>query len=87
MPVFTVGGNVGRTLASVLNVPFIETSHQTGHILAGMIGSPPLKPPFVALHISGGTTESLLVRRGNGSVCSGRRWIFTPGSFWTGSAF
>ena len=60
MPVFTVGRNVGRSLASVLNVPFMETSHQTGHILAGMIGNPPLQPPFIALHISGGTTESLL---------------------------
>jgi len=60
MPVFTVGKNVGRTMASVLGVPFFETSHQEGHILAGMIGNPPLNEPFVALHLSGGTTESLL---------------------------
>ncbi len=60
MPVFTVGTNFGRSLASVLKVPFFGTSHQTGHILAGMIGNAPLKPPFVALHLSGGTTETLL---------------------------
>ncbi|MBE0600837.1 MAG: hypothetical protein IH607_03555, partial [Firmicutes bacterium] len=60
MPVFTVGRNFGRTLASVLRVPFFETSHQMGHILAGMIGHPPLNAPFVALHLSGGTTETLL---------------------------
>ena len=60
MPVFTVGRNFGRTLASVLRVPVYKTSHQMGHVLAGMIGHPQMKQPFVALHISGGTTESLL---------------------------
>jgi N6-L-threonylcarbamoyladenine synthase len=47
-------------LASLLGVPFFAISHQRGHILAGMIGNPPLKEPFVAVHLSGGTTESLL---------------------------
>ena len=61
MPVFVVGRNTGRTAASLLGVPFFETSHQLGHILAGQIGNPPMKQPFVALHLSGGTTESLLV--------------------------
>ena len=60
MPVFTVGRNFGRTLASVLRVPFFQTSHQTGHILAGIIGNPPVEGPFIALHLSGGTTETLL---------------------------
>lgn len=60
MPVFTVGRNFGRALASALRVPFFETSHQLGHILAGMIGNPPIKTSFVALHLSGGTTETLL---------------------------
>ncbi|MBN1778125.1 MAG: hypothetical protein JW811_08400 [Clostridiales bacterium] len=60
MPVFTVGKNIGQTIASTLNVPFFQTSHQAGHILAGRIGNPPLREPFVALHLSGGTTESLL---------------------------
>ena len=60
MPVFTVGKNVGRTIASALGVPYFQTSHQMGHILAGMIGNPPIQLPFVALHLSGGTTDSLL---------------------------
>ena len=61
MPVFLVGRNFGMSLASLLGVPFFGTSHQLGHILAGQIGNPPLAGPFVAVHISGGTTESLLV--------------------------
>lgn len=60
MPVFTVGRNFGRALASLLGVPFYPASHQLGHVLAGQIGNPPLKPPFVAVHLSGGTTECLL---------------------------
>ncbi len=60
MPVFTVGGNFGRAAASLLGVPFFGTSHQAGHILAGRIGSPPVREPFVAVHLSGGTTECLL---------------------------
>ena len=64
MPVFTVGGNFGRAAASLLHVPFFATSHQMGHILAGQIGNPPLSEPFIAVHLSGGTTESLLCGEG-----------------------
>ena len=60
MPVFTVGKNFGMAAASLLGVPFFGTSHQAGHILAGRIGNPPLHEPFVAVHLSGGTTECLL---------------------------
>jgi N6-L-threonylcarbamoyladenine synthase len=60
MPVFTVGKNFGSSLASLLGVPFFAASHQLGHILAGKIGNPPMREPFVAVHLSGGTTESLL---------------------------
>ena len=64
MPVFTVGEGHGRVLAEGLNVPFYGTSHQQGHIAAGLIGLPPMDERFVALHISGGTTELLLWERG-----------------------
>lgn len=60
MPVFTVGRSFGMAAASLLGVPFFGTSHQAGHILAGRIGNPPLHEPFVAVHLSGGTTECLL---------------------------
>ena len=61
MPVFTVGYGQARTLACALKVPCFSVSHQQGHIAAGQIGNPLLDKPFVALHISGGTTELLLV--------------------------
>lgn len=63
MPVFTAGASAGRILASALSVPFYETSHQEGHIMAGCfsLGWVPEKP-FLAFHISGGTTELLLAR-------------------------
>ena len=59
MPVFTVGLGHARVLADVLQIPLYETSHQQGHIAAGMIGNRMPEGPFVALHLSGGTTELL----------------------------
>ncbi len=61
MPVFMAGTSAGRMLASALSVPFFETSHQEGHIMAGCfsIGWAP-ETPFLAFHISGGTTELLV---------------------------
>ena len=59
MPVFTVGMGHARVLASALNVPLYETSHQQGHVAAGLIGNKQPEEPFVALHLSGGTTELL----------------------------
>lgn len=58
MPVFTAGAGAARSLAAALDVPLFETSHQEGHIAAGCfsIGFRPDKP-FLAFHISGGTTE------------------------------
>ena len=60
MPVFTVGLGHATTAAALLNVPLYTTTHQRGHIAAGMIGNQPLKQPHLALHISGGTTDLLL---------------------------
>ncbi len=59
MPVFTVGLGHAKVLADALNVPLFETSHQQGHIAAGLIGNKQPDGAFVALHLSGGTTELL----------------------------
>ena len=59
MPVFTVGFGHAKVLADVLDVPLYETSHQQGHVAAGLIGNKQPEEPFVALHLSGGTTELL----------------------------
>lgn len=64
MPVFTPGSGLGRILAATHGVPFYETSHQEGHIAAGE-GSAEDVPAdrFLAVHISGGTTDLLDVTR------------------------
>jgi N6-L-threonylcarbamoyladenine synthase len=60
MPVFSAGVSFARALASALGAPYFETSHQEGHIAAGCF-SLRRRPaiPFLAFHISGGTTEIL----------------------------
>jgi N6-L-threonylcarbamoyladenine synthase len=64
MPVFTAGSGVGRILAATHGVPFLETTHQEGHIAAGE-GSAERVPAdqFLAVHLSGGTTDLLHVKR------------------------
>lgn len=64
MPVFTVGLGHARVIADVLNVPLYETSHQQGHVAAGLIGNAEPENAFVALHLSGGTTELLSCQKG-----------------------
>jgi N6-L-threonylcarbamoyladenine synthase len=64
MPVFLVGLGHARALAAVLDVPCYEVTHQQGHIAAGELDEEPMVEPFVALHLSGGTTELLTVSGG-----------------------
>ena len=51
-----VGVNFAKAAAYALNVPFIPVHHVRGHIAANYITYPALKPPFVALCVSGGNT-------------------------------
>jgi N6-L-threonylcarbamoyladenine synthase len=63
LPVFKAGASFGETIARLLGVPFIKTSHQEGHIRAGAhYHRDLLAHNFLAWHISGGTTELLLVQ-------------------------
>ena len=65
MPCFLVGEGQGRSLAAALGVPFYAFSHQQGHIAAAAwsAGVPELlDKPHLAWHLSGGTTELLLVQ-------------------------
>ncbi|WP_448921087.1 Kae1-like domain-containing protein [Eubacterium sp.] len=64
MPCFLVGENVATVLSSVNNVPMYKTSHQVGHILAALYSADMLElinQRFIAFHLSGGTTEALIV--------------------------
>jgi len=64
MPVFTVGAGFGRVLANSLRIPFLTTSHQEGHLMAGIWSSgAELPEKFLAVHLSGGTSELLLIKR------------------------
>ena len=64
MPCFTVGINTAHSIASVINKPVYGFSHQSGHIMAALYSSGRtdlISKRFIAFHISGGTTEALLV--------------------------
>lgn len=64
MPVFTPGYGIASSLSSGLRIPLLQTSHQEGHLAAGIISSRfPVPSHFLAVHISGGTTELLEVRQ------------------------
>ena len=68
MPVFRVAGSYGRSLSAILGVPFIAASHQEGHLAAGLWSAQgPDEKKFLAVHLSGGTTELLCVETINGS--------------------
>ena len=65
MPCFTVGLNTAKCLSSALGVPLYEFSHQAGHVAAAVYSSGHVElfdREFIAFHVSGGTTEALLVR-------------------------
>ena len=64
MPVFLVGHGAAKTLGAAMNCLVYGISHQENHILAGMWSAGgDFGPEFLALHVSGGTTEILRVQR------------------------
>ena len=64
MPCFMVGYSHAKLIADMLGVPLIEVSHQQGHVAASLWSSGHLElmdQAHLAWHLSGGTTELLLV--------------------------
>ncbi len=64
MPCFMVGYSHAKVLSDLLNVPLVEVSHQQGHVAASLWSANRLDlmdRPHLAWHLSGGTTELLLV--------------------------
>ena len=64
MPCFLAGESQASVLAAALGVPVIRVSHQQGHIAAALWSSGRMElmdRPHLAWHLSGGTTELLLV--------------------------
>ncbi len=66
MPCFLAGKAVAEAYAAAVQAPVRYFSHQEGHIMAALYssGAAELLPehPFVAFHVSGGTTDLLLCR-------------------------
>ena len=74
MPCFLAGIAAARMLADSHGVPLHETSHQTGHIMAALFSAgcmdwvEPEHKPFLAFHVSGGTTDCVLCTPDEDSV-------------------
>lgn len=65
MPCFLVGYSHAKLLADSLGVPLYSCSHQQGHIAAALWSAGAMHwmdAPHLAWHLSGGTTELLLVK-------------------------
>lgn len=64
MPCFMVGYSHAKMLSEALHVPLVEVSHQQGHVAACLWSAGRMDlmdKPHLAWHLSGGTTELLLV--------------------------
>lgn len=76
MPCFLAGLGAARTAAAVLGAPLARFTHQQGHVAAAAFGAERpewLDRPFLAFHVSGGTTDALLVQPAENRRISCRR--------------
>lgn len=82
MPCFLVGIALAEMLSAVLRIPLYKTCHQVGHILAAASSAVNgdkdvlcniLSEPHMALHVSGGTTDLLLVSPDSEKIVSIQR--------------
>jgi N6-L-threonylcarbamoyladenine synthase len=56
-----IGVTFAQGMAATRKVPLFPVNHIEGHILSGELHAPELKPPYIALVVSGGHTEVVLV--------------------------
>lgn len=71
MPCFMVGYAQATLLSDALHVPLVTCSHQQGHVASAVWSANRLElmdVPHLAWHLSGGTTELLLVEPQKGNV-------------------
>lgn len=57
-----VGVSFAKSLAYSLNIPLVPVHHIAGHIAANYLTNPELKPPFLALVVSGGHSHVIHVK-------------------------
>ena len=65
MPCFLPGVSVATAVASVDKIPLYKYSHQQGHLMAALYSADKRElygKTFLAFHVSGGTTQLLLVK-------------------------
>jgi N6-L-threonylcarbamoyladenine synthase len=76
MPVFRVGENAAVISSAALGVPLFRFSHQEGHIKA-VSNYLKLSNPgrYIAYHLSGGTSEALLIKDQDMEIVGGSRDI------------
>ncbi|MDD4699004.1 MAG: peptidase M22 [Oscillospiraceae bacterium] len=64
MPCFLVGESIAESISAALKIPIYRFSHQAGHIAAALYSANSLNlinKQFIAFHVSGGTTEAVMV--------------------------
>ncbi len=64
MPCFLVGEMAASCIGASCKIPVLRFAHQQGHVAAALYSANRLdllKERFIAFHLSGGTTEALLV--------------------------
>lgn len=62
-PCLWVGVNFAKALSFVWNIPIVPVNHIESHILVNFLGNPDIKFPAIALVVSGGHTQLILVTR------------------------
>ncbi|MBO6052618.1 MAG: peptidase M22, partial [Clostridia bacterium] len=79
MPCFLAGVSAAEMTARTQGVPLFRFSHQAGHVMAALTSAcrnggadreEMLSGPFYAFHVSGGTTDLLLVQPGEERIFS-----------------
>ena len=73
MPCFLAGVNAAKAIALAGKLPLHRFSHQQGHIAAAVYStnnSELFKERFLAFHVSGGTTDALLVTPDKNDIIS-----------------
>lgn len=76
MPCFLAGQMAAQACAAALDVPAYGFSHQQGHIVSALWSAGRLdwlEKPFLSWHLSGGTTELLLVEPDPENRCKATR--------------
>lgn len=73
MPCFLCGEGFADSVSAITGIPVYKTSHQIGHILAALYSAEKLdftEREFIAFHVSGGTTDCLIVKPDKENILS-----------------